>query len=88
MSGVVFASFKAVFTEVKVIAVSALEPGTIDREHLASVTPKNKTRLLHYMTKTLRCAYNHHVGIAAYKLKTDELNSKMTALKIWKVQNT
>lgn len=43
MSGVVFASFKAIFTEVKVIAVPALEPGTIDREHLASVTPKNKT---------------------------------------------
>lgn len=43
MSGVVFASFKAIFTEVKVIAVPALEPGTINREHLASITPKNKT---------------------------------------------
>lgn len=42
MSGVVFASFKAVFTEVKVVAVPALEPGTIDGEHLASITPKIK----------------------------------------------
>lgn len=45
MSSVVFASFKAIFTEVKVVAVPALEPGTIDREHLASVTPKNKVSI-------------------------------------------
>lgn len=33
------AGLEAVFTEVKVVAVSALEPGAIDGEHLAAVTP-------------------------------------------------
>lgn len=33
------AGLEAVFTEVKVVTVSALEPGAVDGEHLAAVTP-------------------------------------------------
>ena len=47
-----FAGLKAVFTKVKVIAVSALEPGAIDGEHLAAVTPVENTN--GSLNKTLR----------------------------------
>lgn len=37
--GVVLAGLKAVFTEVKVVTVSAFKPGAVDGEHLAAITP-------------------------------------------------
>lgn len=56
MSGVVFAGLEAVFTEVKVVAVSAFEPGTVYREHLAAIAPEDNTSS--YMSIILRCIEN------------------------------
>lgn len=39
MSGVMFPGFKARFTEVKIITVSAFESRPIDRKHLTAITP-------------------------------------------------
>lgn len=44
MPGVVFPGLKAVFTEVKVVAVPAFEPGAVYRKHLAAITPADDTR--------------------------------------------
>lgn len=39
MSGVVFAGFEAAFAVIKVVAAPALEPGSVDGEHLTAVAP-------------------------------------------------
>lgn len=39
MSAVVFLCLETGFTEIKVITISALESGSIDRDHLTAITP-------------------------------------------------
>lgn len=39
VSGVVFAGFEAAFAVIKVVAAPALEPGSVDGEHLTAVAP-------------------------------------------------
>lgn len=44
MSGVVFACLEAVFTEVKVIAISTFKSGAINRKHLAAIASGESNR--------------------------------------------
>lgn len=42
MSEVVFAGFEAAFAEIKVVTAPTLEPGSVNGEHLTTITPADK----------------------------------------------
>lgn len=57
--GVVLAGLETVLTEVKVVAVSAFEPGAVDGEHLAAVAPADAATCMQIQRKVLLpCSYS------------------------------
>lgn len=78
--GVVLAGLEAVLTEVKVIAVSAFEPGTVDGEHLAAVTPADAATCVQIQRKVLLpCKYSEQSQGATVSADISRPDSRVNA---------